>query len=313
MQAGWLTAPRTARLLGILTALPRPDGMDASSARLTLWRSVGGPIDEIAPALEVLTTLELVQPQAGRMRLTPAGTRLLAQSRTQGYRPLAITLIRSGMMSEQARVLLDLSETTDDGSLVCALRRAQQGCPQLLGLLAHWPDVETRPQVRIPAGLVQELQAVWALMPVDRSDAARREKLRQDIGNRGELYTYQLERIRATNPSHIVWVARDDDRLGYDVEDRSVTPRRRIEAKASGATPVVFFLSENEWNKAHDDPQTYEIQFWGDIDLNREPATEFAELRQRGYPKVYMDVPSRLANGELTANPIKWRVSAPAP
>jgi hypothetical protein len=92
-------------------------------------------------------------------------------------------------------------------------------------------------------------------------DEAALEAARKSIGNRGELYSYQLERLNAEVASDIVGVSRDNDNLGHDIEDRSVNPRRRIEVKASGDTTVRFFLSDNEWDKAHEHSDHYEIHF----------------------------------------------------
>lgn len=150
---------------------------------------------------------------------------------------------------------------------------------------------------------------MWALLPPPAREEAAAEAIRKTIGNRGELYSYQFERLEADAASDIVWVARDDDNLGYDIEDRSADPRRRIEVKASGEAIVRFFLSENEWRKAHEAPATYEIQFWGGIDLASDPADEFKRLRDQGFPLVFSDLPTQLGNGDLRAAPVKWRVT----
>lgn len=164
--------------------------------------------------------------------------------------------------------------------------------------------------VTIPSDLVAELTAGWALLPplTGQTDLEVRHK---SIGNRGELYSWQRERLSATNPSSIAWVALDDDNLGYDIEDRDARPHRRIEVKGSGGRLVRFFLSDNEWRKAHDDPQLYEIHFWGGIDLNRPVAEEYQALRAEGYPLVFADLPALLARGALDATPDRWRVSTP--
>ena len=150
---------------------------------------------------------------------------------------------------------------------------------------------------------------MWALLPPALTDALAGEAIRKNIGNRGEIYSYHLERLSANLASDIVWVARDDSNLGYDIEDRSTAPRRRIEVKASGGMRVRFLLSDNEWRKAHDEPDQYEIHFWGGIDLNCDAADEYSKLRAAGYPLVFKDLPSLLAGGQLKAEPTKWRVS----
>jgi hypothetical protein len=80
--------------------------------------------------------------------------------------------------------------------------------------------------------------------------------------------------------------------------------------KGSGGAEPRFFMSDNEWRKAHDDPSTYEVQFWGGIDLNRPAADEYPALRARGFPIVLRDLPALATAGVLDAQPERWRVSA---
>jgi Domain of unknown function (DUF3883) len=164
------------------------------------------------------------------------------------------------------------------------------------------------PRIHIPAHLVGELDTAWALLPPPSPEAVD-ETVRRNIGNRGEYYSYQLERLKATDRSDIVWVARDYPDLGYDIEDRSIDPRRRIEVKASGNTPVRFFLSDNEWRKSRDDPTSYEIHFWGGVDLNVDPTEEYARLRSQGYPLIFVDLPALISTGDFEAQPWRWRVT----
>jgi hypothetical protein len=182
--------------------------------------------------------------------------------------------------------------------------------PQLFGLLQNWPDLRGH-TLTVPQHLVSELAAVWALLSPPPPERAEADARRWSIGKRAELYSYQLERLNADRPSAIVWVAQDDDNLGYDIEDRTPSPRRRIEVKGSGGRDVRFFLTANEWRKAQIDPATYEIQFWGGIDLNRSAAEEYPVLRAEGYPVVFQNVADLLASGVLDAVPDRWKVTNP--
>ncbi|MBI2502520.1 MAG: DUF3883 domain-containing protein [Candidatus Latescibacteria bacterium] len=103
-------------------------------------------------------------------------------------------------------------------------------------------------------------------------------------------------------------MARDDDSLGYDIEDVSVTPQRRIEAKASTTREVRFILSANEWEVAHRHGDDYEVHFWGGIDVTRQPADEYQVLRKAGYPIVYRNVARLHAEGRLTARPLQYQI-----
>lgn len=309
VRSTWLTAARTRRLAHILTVVPvRSPGLAVEEARLRLWRTCGGPIDDIPTLVDVLVGAELIIVDRATLRLSRAGQNVLAKHNAEGPRPLGLALLRGGYMHDQARYLLDIGVTQADGSLSCPTRSARRRCPQLIGVLQFWPDVAVGQSIDVPAFLVRELETAWALLPPPSVDETAKDALRKSIGNRGELYSYQLERLNAADHSKIVWVARDDSNLGYDIEDRSVNPRRRIEVKASGDTPIRFLLSDNEWQKAHNDPSSYEIHFWGGIDLNTDPAEEYTRLRNQGYPRIFADLPGLVTAGEFSAQPTKWRL-----
>ena len=106
--------------------------------------------------------------------------------------------------------------------------------------------------LRVPRYLADEVYDAWSLPPEPRG--LDRKKA---IGDRGEFYSHRLETMSAEDPTKIRWVARDDDGLGYDIEDRNATPRRRIEVKASAGDDLRFILSAREWREAHIDPATY--------------------------------------------------------
>jgi len=173
----------------------------------------------------------------------------------------------------------------------------------------RWP-IRSGHTLEIPAELINELLAVWALIAPPSEERAIEETRRRSIGDRAEAYSYQLERLAAVDSSHIVWVARDDSNLGYDIEDRSRSPRRRIEVKGSGGGDPRFFMSDNEWRKAHEDPSSYEVQFWGGIDLNRPAAEEYVALRERGYPVILHNLPALVALDHVTAATERWRICA---
>ena len=311
----WLTAPRVRRLAAALTVVPdRPPGLPDADCKLRLWRTCGGPIDEVPTMIAVLAHAELVTRDHTAVRLTAAGRRTAARRRAEGNRPLALALIRAGLLHDQAHRLIGNFPPDPTGGITCRLVEARPIAPQLLGLLQQWPTVRTiGTSITIPADLVAELTAGWALLPPPTTEQAELDARRKNIGNRAELYSWQLERLLAANPSTIAWVARDDDTLGFDIEDRGTTPHRRIEVKGSGGPQTRFYLSTNEWRKAHDHPASYEIQFWGRIDLSRPSAEEYQVLRSFGYPLVFTDLPSLIATGVLEPVPDRWKVTGPEP
>lgn len=307
--SSWLTAPRVRRLVDVLAALPaRSPGLPEANAKLFIWRSCGGPIDEVQTLIDVLLHIGLVTRDHGALLLTRDGERARAVRRPRGQRPLVLAMLRSGLFHDQGRRLLEAATPDEDGRLTCPLREARRAGAQLVGALQAWPEVRTRPELVIPSDLAQELSTAWALLPPPPVERGLAETTRKSIGDRAELYSYQLERSKADNISAIVWVSRDDESLGYDIEDRSTRPRRLIEVKGSTETAVRFFLSDNEWRKAHEHRGHYEVQFWGGINLYRDVGDEFDLLRRLGYPLIYRDIPEVIANEGLLATPWKWRV-----
>ncbi len=123
------------------------------------------------------------------------------------------------------------------------------------------------------------------------------------------MYTVQYERSQSTDVSSIQWVARDSDTLGWDVEDRSSTPTRCIEVKGRHDSVPAFFVSENQIEKAREIGASFEIQFWGDIDLNRPAPVEYAILRSAGYPTTIVDLDAQLKSGKWVLTPVRWRVT----
>lgn len=218
--SSWLTAPRVRRLSLALTALPsRGSGIPPHDARLPVWQRCGGPIGEVPRLLQVLVHAELVRNERDGLRLSEAGRRAAARDRAQNGRPLALALIRSGLMHDQARALLDTFPTALNGAVACRGSDARGIAPQLLGLLERWP-IRSGHDIEIPADLIDELLAVWALIAPPSKEGAIEETRRKSVGDRAEAYSYQLERLAAAGSADIVWVARDDSNLGFDGSSR---------------------------------------------------------------------------------------------
>jgi len=153
---------------------------------------------------------------------------------------------------------------------------------------------------------MEELNTISALLP-DTVDTPEWIEERKTVGNRAEAYTVKWERTRG-DPRVIFHVARDSDTLGWDVEDRSVPDRRKIEVKGRRDSNVIFNLSENEWNKAQQNGPLYELQFWGNIDLKTNAEVEYAALTAAGYPIRIENLALALGSGEWEMTPTSWRV-----
>lgn len=308
-ESPWFTGARLQRLAKALPALPssQQDIPTAESMRV-LWRVCGGPYDELSSLMVVLGELGFIIESGSVMRRTAAGDRVVRAIRRDDLTALGTALVRSGVFHDQSRYLVENGNRDGEGNLVCEQRVVRIGAAQLLGLLGWWPDVRVRPQVLIPKLLADELGAVWALLPPPVEVAAWASE-RKAVGDRAEMYTVQTERITAASASAIRWVARDSDDLGWDVEDHSTATIRRIEVKGRRDGQVVFYLSDNEWKKAREFGDAYEIHFWGTIDLAREPAAEYAALRASGYPIILVNPAAAIESGDWVAEPVRWRVA----
>lgn len=306
--SAWLTAVRLRRLCTILRKLTsKSPGLPMPEAARGSWNACGGPFDEVPQLIGILAELGLLVRSENSIQRNGDGDRLAGAIGRGDLTGLGIALVRAGFFYDQARRLIESGAIGDDGGLRCPLKIARVGAPQLLGVLQWWKEVQLRPLVVVPKGLVGELNTVWALIPPS-IDLPKWAAERKAIGDRAEMYTVQLERMRTHTPSQIYWVARDSDTLGWDVEDRANVPHRLIEVKGSRDLKPVFYLSENEWNKAHQFGPAYEVQFWGEVDLGRAPAIEFTALRTAGYPVVITNIASAIASGIWTATAVRWRV-----
>ena len=273
----------------------------------TAWEAAGGNHEEVADLVDLLRRCGLAAEHDGLLRRTRDGDRVVRGLRTEDRTHLGLALIRAGLLHDQARHLIESGRTNANGDLSCEHRVAKVGAPQLVGMLTWW-DLRTFPVVVIPKLLLDELTTVWALLPPP-PETPTWVMERQEIGNRAEMYTVQIERLRAANPNDIAWVARDSDTLGWDVEDRAATPLRRIEVKGSQGAEPVFFFSDNEWRKAREHADTYEVHFWGGINLARLPTEEFEILRSAGFPLVVRGIVDEVRAGRWIAEAVRWRIS----
>ncbi len=303
----WLTGVRIRRLRDVLLATPAiPIGLSLREVFRYLWRKCGGPLDDVPLLVEVLAALKLLRVHGESLKRTHAGDKIVRALRQRDDSLLGLTLIRAGHFYDQARLLVECGKVDDSGVLRCSIRTARTVAPQLVGILQTWKGVSAYPELLVPRPIVSELNSVWALLPppIETPEWAAERKA---VGNRAEMYTVQFERTLAS-PSLILWVARDSDALGFDVEDRSVMPSRCIEVKGRRDREVVFYLSEREWEKARELKDRYEVQFWGGIDLQIEPAVEYTLLRENGYPLKFRN-PERLLGTKLNSVAVKWRFS----
>lgn len=300
----WLTEQRVVRLGRLTLALRTRGGWARSDANRRGWTACGGPLGEMDRLLDLLFETGLISQRDNRITLTKAGDSVALAERRSDRSRLAFVLIRGGFLFDQARNLLEAGTRNTDGSLQFNPSHARGLAPQLVGLLAVLPGVRVRPTIHLPTDVVAELSAAWALLPTSQIPTWAQE--RKQVGDRAEYYSWLLE--RSTGEAHVFWVAQDRDDYGYDIENRASDPPRRIEVKGRRDNDVVFYLSDNEWAKAEQYGNRYEVQFWGDIDLRRTPQLEYASLRAQGWPFIVANPFTQLQSAEWEMRPIRWRV-----
>jgi len=302
----WLTSVRIRRMQKILLLLPGLAlGRTQNELIHVLWKKCGGTIAEVTTLLDIMDRIKLLKSLDTGAQRTPAGDKLARLLRSSNEAPLGLYLIRSGFFHDQARLLLESGTINSTGQLICQIRNAQNVAPQLVHLLSSWEGVHTYPEFVASSAVLQEINSIWALIPPPLNTPKWLLE-RKQVGDRAEMYSLQMERT-TLNPTDLIWVSRDTDALGYDIEDRSSSLLRCIEVKGRRDRELTFFLSENEWNKANALGARYEIHFWGGIDLASDPAIEYAALRAAGYPIVFID-PVRSFGTTLKATAVKWRV-----
>ncbi|MGV1005695.1 MAG: DUF3883 domain-containing protein [Candidatus Nanopelagicales bacterium] len=178
------------------------------------------------------------------------------------------------------------------------------------------PDVALTGQLVIGEATALELDSVWNEVPPEmRTNWSDIDNKRRAVGERAEHYSMQLERSRGVGAiDRIVWVSRDDDDLGYDIEVKNVDSRERprlVEVKGTSGRTVQFLLSSNEYDVAATAGESYEVQFWGRIDLARAPMEEYELLRTAGYPITIVNPARELGQEPWLIEPSQYRVTRP--
>ena len=304
--SGWFIAPRVRRLQRLVHLLPRrPPGIGHSQLVRTLRPQIDSPPAEIPQLVQILARLGFLHVDSERYHLSKRGRRAITLSEDRARKELAELLIQSGLLHEQVRQVIQVSIIDHEGMALSKVAQLRRSAPQLLGLLRAWPNVVGPSYVRIPPDLFDLIDAPWSLVPSPGGQEATREA----VGLRAEGYSFYLLRLESACPTSVVWVSRDDQSLGYDIEDGSAGCVHRIEVKGSRGRDVRFSLTANEHDVAHRDPSSYEVHYWGEINLSRSPAVEFKTLRERGFPLRFYDLAAHLADRRLHAKPIRYSVT----
>ena len=306
VSSDWFIAPRVRRLQRLVHFFPpRPPGISGNQLAKTLRPQMDSPPAEIPQLVHVLARLGLLHVDSGRYYLSRKGRRAATLSEDRARTELAELLIQSGFMHDQVRQVIEASTIDHEGMACSTVGQLRHSAPQLLGLLRAWPDIVGLSFVRIPPNLFAVIDAPWSLVP----SPSEREGTREAVGHRAEAYSFYLLRLESSCPTSVVWVSRDDQGLGYDIEDRSAGAVHRVEVKGSQSKDVRFLLTAHEHHVAHQDSRSYEVHFWGEINLNRSPDIEFRTLREQGFPLRFEDLAAHLADDRLQATPTRYLVT----
>lgn len=301
------------QLVAAITFIPSREagGFSVESAPAILQAQVPGTQQSVRAAVDCLEALGLVAVVNGLIARTRVGNRVRKEVVTlNGSAPVARVVLRSGFMGDQLRALREVLELAED-HYRCGRHLARSVAPQLVGLLARLPDVSISGQFRVGLDSSREIDSLWnEVLPSSRINWADKEVRRKAIGDRAESYSMEYERTRRPGArSEVIWVSRDDDSLGYDIEvARGLT--RRVEVKGSTGPDVIFFLTAREHEVAILHGAEYEIQFWGNIDMSLDPRLDYERLRELGYPLRVTDPIAQLQADPWAIVPDRHRVSA---
>ena len=119
------------------------------------------------------------------------------------------------------------------------------------------------------------------------------DQVNMEQARRAELLTLEHERQRlakigiAKEPE---WPGLDDNYAGYDVLSYDLGEygliNRMIEVKSTSASPLRFFVSRNEWNKAEEAASAYLFHIW---DMKQSPAVLYIRTVKEIEPHIPID------------------------
>ena len=273
-----------------------------------VWNRVGGPTDEVAALLEVAASIGLVEMTADGVGRLPRGTRARERLRAGEQAVIGLHVLRSGALADQARRLVETAIFDPKAECFRCPAEVRRDAAQLVAILRLQDEISPTGELTLTRTTYERIGAVWVFMETNEHLPPWLQE-RQAVGHLAELYSWNRERLRSDDPSKVSWVSRDDDRLGYDIEDRNSVPARCIEVKGSRGRRVQFTMSPNEMGKARRLGARYELHFWGDLSLTADPQQQYERLLADGYPVVVADPVLEFDLGEWSIEPDGWRVS----
>jgi hypothetical protein len=265
---------------------------------------------KLRQTLAQLTALGLLDyDHIDRWNLSAVGEHIITEQSSANWRPLTTQVMSAGGLEDE--VLAFMGEASQaDGCATLAVQLARTVCPTLARVIGWVPEWRNEDKLLVvPLEALEAAMKAAALVIAAGRPAWVQE--REEVGKRAEAYSLRHER-EAHGIVGVLYVSRDEgDGFGYDLENRTVEPPRLIECKGSRAARLSFYVSANELQQAGERADSYEIQFWGEIDLNRSVHDEYELLRQAGYPQVIADPAAKIDDGRLQSECVVWKVGEP--
>jgi hypothetical protein len=223
----------------------------------------------------------------------------------QDWAPYCDALLALEDVSCQAIDLIRVG-TVYESTWRCLLIRAQKAAPTLTTILGWRADFRDGPSLALPVEVLEAASSDYLMVAARETPAWVKD--RESVGHRAEAYSMRYVAAEL-GANRLLWVSLDvGDQLGYDIEADGGA--RAIEVKGSRSRDISFILTAKERATAVQFGGAYEIQYWGEISLDREPATEYELLVERGYPRVIQDPASALNEDGWALECVAWHVSS---
>ena len=153
---------------------------------------------QIPRLVHVLALHGLLHVDSDRYFLSRKGRRAATLSEARCRIELAELLIRSGLMHDQVRQVIEASTIDREGMACSRVGQLQHSAPQLLGLLRAWTEIVGPSLARIPSDLFASIDAPWSLVPTPKEKEDIKGLL--DIERRLTAFTYYDLRPSYTLP-----------------------------------------------------------------------------------------------------------------
>jgi len=238
----------------------------------------------------------------GILSVTPSGRTCLemlgsSEEPTDEFREI-LTALSFG--TQEARLMLANVTVDRDGLLSDTRGIASTVFEQLAadGILEPAADGSWKiPDMR-PSLLLGALAATDA----DQDDSADSN----EIGQRGEKLSMRYEFERTGKLP--VQVSRISNAFGYDLEStlgRESTTKVAVEVKATLGSRLLINWSANEARAALLLRDSYTIQIWAEVDLDKTVEEDYLRLTAKGYPRMVSN-PSQVAS-DVIAHAAAWQ------